>query len=326
MRGLYVSVLVLALLGVALATAPVEPPKTCKEIASKIPGIMTVKEKRCNPKKECSQCCDEDCNIVTCNNCDEDCPKQCFDHPKVFDIYVDITCNVDDYWNVECIVCDCPEDGKFDWEAVAKMLKEKLLWQLTESEQCKMGSMFNDFKLTCGLSTKKWKADGTNAPANETGVSARTQTSWPKFFPFQCKFDNWMCIFTDRSFKDVHIRIEKKCNLVGKPACAMTIKRTSPDCYSCDADSQTSWKLSGRVFSTHKTCKEGGPGNKCVKHPPHITIEFTGGCSELCLHADKGESCNLCTDRFGNKTDRIPPLCVSKDLNSGLYYNNCSGD
>ncbi|KAJ8905577.1 hypothetical protein NDN08_002084 [Rhodosorus marinus] len=311
MRAAYISVLVLALVGAAIAS---EPP-TCKDQV--VPGIMTIKEKNCSANKNCSQCCNEYCEIETCNNCDEDCPERKCQKPKVWEFYVDVTCNIDDYWNVECIVCDCPAD-KWEWDYVAEVLQEKLKWELLESNHCKMAKMINSFKLSCGISTKKWDSNG-DAAAVDTATSPVT---WPWGFPFQCKNENWKCIFTDRSFPGVHIKIQKKCKLFPGAKCISKFKKTDTACEYCDKENDASWIRFGKVISIHKYCEN--KDGYCKKLKPDIWVRIPK-CTEICLHADFGESCDYCTDIWGAKTKRTPPLCVPKDLNPALYKNNCGG-
>ncbi|KAJ8900706.1 hypothetical protein NDN08_000007 [Rhodosorus marinus] len=268
--------------------------------------------KECDPEENCTQCCDAQCNLVTCNNC-VGCKNQCHTGTiKKKTFYVDITCNLDRglRHGMECIVCNCPEVWRGDIpECVMDTLKSDLMQKAVESEFCSQAERLDSLTLTCGDSTKNWKQIIASDP------------TVPKGYPYQCRnAESDKCIVSDRSFRNVKIKIEEGCDLSGGgPVCNEFEKIINTDCEKCKpgVEESSNTVRSGDVTETKTYCRKGN--GFCTRVTKKCSVHFAEPhpCSKKCEHASKDGKCKYC--KVGDKRKpRTPPLCVAS-LDAALY-------
>lgn len=294
-----ISLLVLAALVAAASATP--PAPVCKP--GQVPGDS--KGPFGSACEACTQCCDEECKLVTCHDC-KGCGTECFNDPKIWVNYVDITCN-SFKGKVECVVCNCPEKwNDYIPPCVEKELKKKLKVLLTRSQQCKIRNRLfaSNIRLSCGLST----ADKVEYP--------------PPGYPFQCKGSNKKdCIIVDRSFPYVKIVEKKVCVYSGAPKCIERKTAIDTDCSVCKGDAE--WFRSGKVYEVDQRCEVGT--GKCTPKEATCEVFFSPEkCTKKCIH-NKAPWCNKCLTIVNGRPTTVPrwkPLCVNslhKDLFYGCY-------
>uniref|UniRef100_A0A7S3A1D9 Uncharacterized protein n=1 Tax=Rhodosorus marinus TaxID=101924 RepID=A0A7S3A1D9_9RHOD len=285
-----VSLLVIVVLAAAAVEASFPPPP--KKCEGTVPGWL-VEDKQFDCGDSCKQCCDHECKLVTCNKCDPFCGKTCVDHaPKDDVVYTDITCNVDDHWNMECILCNCPDSWKAGLpKCVEILLKKKLFLLNVRTRQCRQARRLRSLSLLCGDPNKDWK-HGFEKPL------------------FQCKNAlSGKCIISDRSFPNVKITTTSGCKLEGHgPKCDGRLQVYKTDCENCDKT--TSVTREGLVKQITKKCLDNGA--YCRKIDEKCDVEFGHvPCTPICKHINFLDTCDKCKVGRRRAKPRTPPLCIA---------------
>uniref|UniRef100_A0A7S3EHY7 Uncharacterized protein n=1 Tax=Rhodosorus marinus TaxID=101924 RepID=A0A7S3EHY7_9RHOD len=266
----------------------------------------------CDSEENCTQCCDAQCNLVTCNDC-VGCKNQCHTGTiKKKTLYVDITCNLDES-GMECILCNCPAYWGGDIPECAKnSLEEALMKKATNIAECGQAKTLDSLTLMCGQSTKNWKQ------------ILASDSSCPKGYPYQCKnSESGKCIVSDRSFPNVKIVIEQECELSGDgPSCTQFEKIINTDCKKCVPGVKESslTTRTGQVTETTQYCTKGN--SFCSTVDSKCSVHFSEPpCTKKCKHASKDGTCKYC--KVSKKlVNRTPPLCVASRASE--LYEGCS--
>ncbi|KAJ8905560.1 hypothetical protein NDN08_002067 [Rhodosorus marinus] len=116
-------------------------PEKC--VPGLVPGLTDGPESGYCDSSNCTQCCNANCELVTCNNC-AGCSEQCVKQAPPQIINVDITCQ----GGVDCIMCNCP----LEWSegipsCVERVLKKQLKIYVSRTPKCRLKSRLRKVNL-----------------------------------------------------------------------------------------------------------------------------------------------------------------------------------